>query len=66
MLVQSSLIVHETKREKESAELVSGEISLGTDMGLIAVRLAVERGTTVLYVGSDSNPRVYDRLMQDR
>ncbi|CAH1272459.1 NPR2 [Branchiostoma lanceolatum] len=64
MLVQSSLIVHDTKREKDSAELVSGEISLGTDMGLIAVSLAVERGTTVLYVGSGNNPRVYDRLKE--
>ncbi|XP_066295323.1 uncharacterized protein [Branchiostoma lanceolatum] len=64
MLVQSSLIVHDTKREKDSAELVSGEISLGTNMGLIAVSLAVERGTTVLYVGSGSNPRVYDRLKE--
>ncbi|XP_078697286.1 uncharacterized protein LOC144925231 [Branchiostoma floridae x Branchiostoma belcheri] len=64
MLVQSSMIVHDTKIEKDSAEVVSGEISLSTEMGLIAVSLAVERGTTVLYVGSGNNDRVYDRLTQ--
>ncbi|XP_035696761.1 uncharacterized protein LOC118430159 [Branchiostoma floridae] len=64
MLVQSSLIVHDTMREKDSAEAVSGEISLGTEMGLVAVSLAVERGTTVLYVGSGSDPLVYNRLTQ--
>ncbi|XP_078670101.1 uncharacterized protein LOC144910656 [Branchiostoma floridae x Branchiostoma belcheri] len=64
MLIQNSIYLQEAQTEKAVGEKVSDEIVLSTQKGLIAVKLAVERGTTALYLSSGGDPTVYQRLIK--
>ncbi|XP_078586719.1 uncharacterized protein LOC144868404 [Branchiostoma floridae x Branchiostoma japonicum] len=64
MEIQNSVYLHEAQTEKELGEKVSDEIALSTQKGLIAVKVAVERGTTALYLSSGGDPTVHERLIK--
>ncbi|CAH1257144.1 NPR2 [Branchiostoma lanceolatum] len=64
MVIQNSIYLQEAQTEKAVGEKISDEIALSTQKGLIAVKVAAERGTTALYLSSGGDPTVYDRLIK--
>ncbi|XP_078588916.1 uncharacterized protein LOC144869445 [Branchiostoma floridae x Branchiostoma japonicum] len=62
MVVHSSLNLQDAKQQKDAGEAVSNDIFLSTQQGKVVVNVAVERGTTALYVSSGGDSLVHERF----
>ncbi|KAI8517372.1 hypothetical protein Bbelb_059530 [Branchiostoma belcheri] len=64
MVVQNAIILNEVSENRMSRRAASQEISFTTYMGRAVHNMAVERGTTSLFIGSQGDTDVYLGLLR--